>query len=53
VTDIRFCSPSRTPVSHSRFADFAYVFQNGRVQLAGTGAELSKSPEVRRRFLGH
>ena len=34
-------------------ADFAYVFQNGRVQLAGTGAELSKSPEVRRAFLGH
>jgi branched-chain amino acid transport system ATP-binding protein len=34
-------------------ADYAYVVQNGRIQLAGTAAELSSSAEVRRAFLGH
>jgi branched-chain amino acid transport system ATP-binding protein len=34
-------------------ADYGYVFQNGRIQLAGTGEELSGSDDVRRAFLGH
>jgi branched-chain amino acid transport system ATP-binding protein len=34
-------------------ADYGYVFQNGRIQLSGTGAELSGSSEVRKAFLGH
>jgi branched-chain amino acid transport system ATP-binding protein len=34
-------------------ADYAYVVQNGRIQLAGTGETLSSSEDVRRAFLGH
>jgi branched-chain amino acid transport system ATP-binding protein len=34
-------------------ADYAYVVQNGRVELAGTGADLSQSAEVRKAFFGN
>ena len=34
-------------------ADYAYVVQNGRIQLAGTASALSSSAEVRRAYLGH
>jgi len=34
-------------------ADYAYVVKNGRIELAGSGAELSRSENVRRAFLGH
>jgi branched-chain amino acid transport system ATP-binding protein len=33
-------------------ADRAYVLQNGRVALAGSGKELLRNPEVERRYLG-
>ena len=33
-------------------ADRAYVLENGRVKLFGTGAELALTPEVRRAYLG-
>ena len=33
-------------------ADRAYVIQNGRVVLEGTGRELSRNPEVQRIYLG-
>jgi branched-chain amino acid transport system ATP-binding protein len=35
-----------------RLADHAYVLENGRVKLSGTGAELAHTPEVRRAYLG-
>jgi branched-chain amino acid transport system ATP-binding protein len=35
-----------------RLADRAYVFENGRVKLSGTGAELARMPEVRHAYLG-
>jgi branched-chain amino acid transport system ATP-binding protein len=35
-----------------RLADRAYVLENGRVKLSGTGAELARTPEVRRAYLG-
>ena len=35
-----------------RLADRAYVLENGRVKLFGTGAELALTPEVRRAYLG-
>jgi branched-chain amino acid transport system ATP-binding protein len=35
-----------------RLADRAYVLENGRVKLFGTGAELARTPEVRRAYLG-
>jgi len=35
-----------------RLADHAYVLENGRVKLAGTGAELARTPEVKRAYLG-
>lgn len=34
-------------------ADYGYVVQNGRVQLAGPAADLAQSAEVRKAFLGH
>ena len=33
-------------------ADRAYVLENGRVQLVGTAAEISRNPDVRRAYLG-
>ena len=33
-------------------ADRGYVLENGRVQLAGTPAELERNPDVRRAYLG-
>lgn len=40
-------------VSHAlSIADRAYVIQNGRVVLEGTGRELSRNPEVQRIYLG-
>ncbi len=35
-----------------QLADRAYVLENGRVKLAGTGAELAGNPEVRHAYLG-
>jgi branched-chain amino acid transport system ATP-binding protein len=35
-----------------RLADRAYVLENGRVKLSGTGAELARAPEVKRAYLG-
>jgi branched-chain amino acid transport system ATP-binding protein len=35
-----------------RLADYAYVLENGRVKLSGTGAELARMPEVKRAYLG-
>jgi branched-chain amino acid transport system ATP-binding protein len=35
-----------------RLADRAYVLENGRVKLSGTGAELARTPEVRQAYLG-
>ena len=35
-----------------RFADRAYVLENGEIKLSGTGAELAHTPEVRRAYLG-
>jgi branched-chain amino acid transport system ATP-binding protein len=34
------------------FADIGYVLVSGRVEMAGTGAELARDPEVGRLFLG-
>ena len=40
-------------VSHAlSIADRAYVIQNGRVVLEGTGRELARNPEVQRIYLG-
>ena len=33
-------------------ADRAYVLENGKVTLSGTGAELSRDPDVKRAYLG-
>jgi len=33
-------------------ADHAYLLENGRVGLSGTGQELLEAPEVRRAYLG-
>jgi branched-chain amino acid transport system ATP-binding protein len=33
-------------------ADRAYVLENGRVELEGTSADLTRNPEVRRAYLG-
>jgi len=33
-------------------ADRAYVLENGRVKLSGSGAELARNPEVRKAYLG-
>ena len=35
-----------------RLADHAYVLENGRVKLSGSGAELARTPEVKRAYLG-
>ncbi len=35
-----------------RLADHAYVLENGRVTLSGTGRELLANPEVKRAYLG-
>ncbi len=35
-----------------RLADQAYVLENGRVKLSGSGAELARAPEVKRAYLG-
>ncbi len=35
-----------------RLADRAYVLENGRVKLSGTGSELARTPEVKRAYLG-
>jgi branched-chain amino acid transport system ATP-binding protein len=35
-----------------QLADHAYVLENGRVTLSGTGRELADRPEVRRAYLG-
>jgi branched-chain amino acid transport system ATP-binding protein len=35
-----------------RLADYAYVLENGRVKLSGTGPDLARTPEVRRAYLG-
>jgi len=35
-----------------RLADRAYVLENGLVKLSGTGAELARTPEVKRAYLG-
>ena len=35
-----------------QLADHAYVLENGRVSLTGTGRELAANPEVKRAYLG-
>jgi branched-chain amino acid transport system ATP-binding protein len=35
-----------------RLAERAYVLENGRVKLSGTGAELARMPKVRHAYLG-
>ena len=35
-----------------KLADRAYVLENGRVKLSGTGAELARTPEVKKAYLG-
>ena len=35
-----------------QLADHAYVLENGRVSLAGTGRELADNPDVKRAYLG-
>jgi branched-chain amino acid transport system ATP-binding protein len=35
-----------------RLADYAFVLENGRVKLSGTGPDLARTPEVRRAYLG-
>ena len=35
-----------------RLADNAYVLENGRVTLTGSGRELADNPEVKRAYLG-
>ena len=35
-----------------RYADYAYVLENGRVAISGTSAELRQRPEVRELYLG-
>jgi branched-chain amino acid transport system ATP-binding protein len=35
-----------------RLADRAYVLENGRVKLSGTGRELARDPEVKRAYMG-
>ena len=35
-----------------QLADRAYVLENGRVKLSGTGAELGRNPDVRKAYLG-
>jgi len=35
-----------------RLADHAYVLENGRVSLSGTGASLADNPDVKRAYLG-
>ena len=35
-----------------RVADYAFVLENGRVKLSGTGPDLARTPEVRRAYLG-
>ena len=35
-----------------QLADRAYVLENGRIKLSGTGAELARNPEVRKAYLG-
>jgi branched-chain amino acid transport system ATP-binding protein len=33
-------------------ADRAYVLENGRITLEGTGAELKNNPKIREAYLG-
>ena len=33
-------------------ADRAYVLESGRIKLSGTGAELAKSDEIKKAYLG-
>ena len=35
-----------------QLADRAYVLENGRIKLSGTGTELARNPEVRKAYLG-
>jgi branched-chain amino acid transport system ATP-binding protein len=35
-----------------KLADRAYVLENGRIKISGTGAELARNPEVRKAYLG-
>ena len=35
-----------------QLADRAYVLENGRIKISGTGAELVRNPEVRKAYLG-
>ena len=35
-----------------QLADRAYVLENGRVRMSGTGAELAHNPEVKKAYLG-
>ena len=35
-----------------QLADRAYVLENGRVKLSGSGAELARTPEVKQAYLG-
>jgi branched-chain amino acid transport system ATP-binding protein len=35
-----------------QLADHAYVLENGRIKISGTGAELARNPEVRKAYLG-
>jgi len=35
-----------------QLADRAYVLENGRVTMSGTGAELARSPDVQKAYLG-
>jgi branched-chain amino acid transport system ATP-binding protein len=35
-----------------QLADRAYVLENGRVKMSGTGTELARNPEIRNAYLG-
>ena len=35
-----------------QLADWAYVLENGRVTMSGTGAELARNPDVQKAYLG-
>jgi branched-chain amino acid transport system ATP-binding protein len=35
-----------------QLADRAYVLENGRIKIFGTGAELARNPDVRKAYLG-
>ena len=46
------CSPSRTPTSRLRYADYGYILENGRVVLDGDAAALRSNEDVKEFYLG-